>query len=335
MENMEIEYAASDKPQQSQCYSFYTQSPINPRYIYNDITNPRYLIIQTLGKSKQKVKLAMDCFKNVVALKIFRFNSTESKENYYNEKSTYNKLTWHPHLINCIEFLEHQIILDKKSKPYTYSALVLEYCPNYSLFEYILCTGALPEILCRTIFKQVLLGVQHMHQAKIAHLDLKLENLFVDKFFNVRIGDFDLSSNIKLQRITVGTLNYISPEIWEQKLLMGNEADVFALGVVLFSLMTGKSPFISAQKDDERYKWLAYNEPKAFWSELDDDFGSNTLSQEFKNIAEGMLCYDHNHRMTLDDIFNSEWMQGELAIESEYLIEMEKMCAVITEKKCC
>lgn len=128
--------------------------------------------------------------------------------------------------------------------------LVLEYCQYGDLFDIILKNGALPERIAKKLFLQLLDAVEHLHlKLKIAHLDIKLENILIGDNFKLKLCDFgfieDLSNRI-LKRS--GTDGYRAPEVYHynNEGFEGDKADIFALGVVLFIMIFGMPPFSMA-----------------------------------------------------------------------------------------
>lgn len=118
------------------------------------------------------------------------------------------------------------------------------------------------EIVAVDIINQLLDAVVYLHSKNIVHLDIKLSNIMMDKYFNIKLADFGLSriqpKGETLKGVVAGSHHYISPEMYKAfkvktKSFTGYKSDVWASGVCLFFLLTGSYPFL---KGDEG---LEYN----------------------------------------------------------------------------
>jgi len=180
------------------------------------------------------------------------------------------------------------------------------------------------------IFKQVLQAVHHIHSHEVAHLDLKLENIFIGDDYQVKVADLDLSSPIKMREGFVGTPNYMPPEMWEEKFYRGDDVDVFALGVILFSLLTGTSPFYKADKDDPLYKLVRQKKAEEFWANFEEN--GVVISQMLKKLIFEMLCYKKELRPPVREILRLAWLDQTLIDKEVYVTEMQKRFALISVK---
>lgn len=98
----------------------------------------------------------------------------------------------------------------------------------------------------RFYMRDILSGVQYLHDRRIIHRDLKLGNLFLDNELHVKIGDFGLAAQIEYEgerkKTLCGTPNYIAPEILNKK---GHsfEVDIWSIGCIMYTLLIGRPPF--------------------------------------------------------------------------------------------
>ncbi|KAM4045115.1 serine/threonine-protein kinase Nek3 [Anomaloglossus baeobatrachus] len=126
--------------------------------------------------------------------------------------------------------------------------IVMEYCDRGDLLETIkLQKGKLfPEHTVLRWFVQMCLAVQHVHEKRVLHRDIKSQNIFLTQRRSIKLGDFGsarvLSSPMAHACTYVGTPYYVPPEIWEN-LPYNNKSDIWSLGCVLYEMCTLKHPF--------------------------------------------------------------------------------------------
>ncbi|XP_075707875.1 serine/threonine-protein kinase Nek3 isoform X2 [Rhinoderma darwinii] len=126
--------------------------------------------------------------------------------------------------------------------------IVMEYCDRGDLLETIkLQRGKLfPEHTILHWFVQICLAVQHIHEKRVLHRDIKSKNIFLTQRRTIKLGDFGsarvLSSPMAYACTYVGTPYYVPPEIWEN-LPYNNKSDMWSLGCVLYEICTLKHPF--------------------------------------------------------------------------------------------
>jgi len=113
---------------------------------------------------------------------------------------------------------------------------VLEIAQNGSLSRYIRLTGPLEERLVKFLFLQISSAVKNMHDKNIAHFDIKLENILLDEFFNLKLGDFGSAELLENQNSLFGykkgTNYYMAPEVNSSKNPYSPfKADIYSLGI--------------------------------------------------------------------------------------------------------
>ncbi|KAI8921586.1 kinase-like domain-containing protein [Entophlyctis helioformis] len=128
--------------------------------------------------------------------------------------------------------------------------LVMELCKNGELFKYIQRRSRpLSEPETRGVMQQLVHGLAYLHSNRIMHRDLKLGNLLLTERYDVKIADFGLASRLNgsasEQKTMCGTPNYISPEIVQQR-PYGLSSDVWSLGCLMVTFLTGVPPFHSS-----------------------------------------------------------------------------------------
>mmetsp|Transcript_2264 Transcript_2264/g.3757 ORF Transcript_2264/g.3757 Transcript_2264/m.3757 type:complete len:326 (-) Transcript_2264:29-1006(-) len=142
----------------------------------------------------------------------------------------------HPHIV-CVK--SHFMVRQ-------FNFLVLEYCSKGDLCDYVYDNEYLSERETRKFMLQLIDGVAYLHDQGICHRDLKLDNIFLDKDYNVKIGDFGAScrfdQNTKLT-YRCGTTQYNAPELVKNQGYFGDEVDCWALGIIMYVMLVGKFPF--------------------------------------------------------------------------------------------
>jgi len=129
--------------------------------------------------------------------------------------------------------------------------IVSEIAENGELFDYVQEAEGLKEDIARSLFKELVDAMAYVHSKGVAHRDLKLENIFLDRNVKVKIADFGLMKifdgpNKEALKTKCGTLNYMAPELSGQETYEGPPVDIFACGVMLFMMLTSKQPFNEA-----------------------------------------------------------------------------------------
>ena len=110
------------------------------------------------------------------------------------------------------------------------------------------------------------------------------------------------------------TSTYTAPEIISKRVYDGKQADIFALGILFFSLVVGRFPFYSAREDDYDYFLILDKQYQEFWSAN----RSTQLSSAFKDLVLSMLSHDPCKRPTIKEIKNHQWMKQEFDPKNAY-----------------
>lgn len=212
----------------------------------------RYVIMRQLGAGGQaSVFLAEDMtLAREVAIKMPRLGSTlsqEQQEAFRREARSIAALR-HAGIVTVHDFGIHE---DGRC------FIVLEHLPGRSLNDY-LRSGAAEKAGYRRsteLIRRVAEALHYAHQRGIFHRDLKPGNILLDEQENPRISDFGLAVTQETQRDlegeVAGTAPYMSPEqVRGEAHWLNGQADIWALGVVLYELLTGQRPFQGASNQE-------------------------------------------------------------------------------------
>lgn len=189
-----------------------------------------------------------------------------------------------------------------------YVILVMEYVSGGSLHGYLKShtNRRLPEHEAKRIFKQVVEGIRYCHNRCITHRDIKLENLLLDDEKNIKIIDFGFSTcipNDKRVKIFCGTPSYMAPEIVNKTEYCGPPADVWALGVLLFTMLCGCFPYRGAS-DQELYTKISnadYRVPPEVFIQL---------SQEAIDLLALLFLTNGDKRPSAKEVLNHAWLSN-------------------------
>jgi len=160
----------------------------------------------------------------------------------------------------------------------------------------------------RFFLHQMLDSVDYMHNLKVVHRDLKLENILVDDNLNLKVADFGFAcyKNIDALRSYRGTMTYMAPEIKEGKTYSGKQVDMFSIGVILFIIVQGIFPFKEARKEEYFYNLLLQGKTDVYFQKVN----GTGLSEDFKDLILKLFSYNGNDRLTAEQIRAHPWMQS-------------------------
>ncbi|XP_069793257.1 NUAK family SNF1-like kinase 1 isoform X2 [Narcine bancroftii] len=195
----------------------------------------------------------------------------------------------HPNIINIYEVFENN---DK-------IIIVMDYCSNGELYDFVNEHHKLSECEARKAFRQIVSAIRYCHKKGIVHRDLKLENILLDENFNVKLADFGLSNLYHKDRLLetyCGSPLYASPEIVNGFPYHGPEVDCWALGVLLYTLVYGTMPF-----DSQNYKTLTQQISLGEYKKPSQNSGAHSL-------IDWMLSVNPGKRATIEDIASHCWV---------------------------
>lgn len=255
----------------------------------------KYRLIKTIGKGNfAKVKLAKHIpTGKEVAIKIIdktQLNPSSLQKVYREVKIM--KLLDHPNIVKLFEVMETDKTL----------YLAMEYASGGEVFDYLVAHGRMKEKEARAKFRQIVSAVQYCHQKRVVHRDLKAENLLLDKDLNIKIADFGFSNEFtigcKLDTFC-GSPPYAAPELFQGKKYDGPEVDVWSLGVILYTLVSGSLPFDGQNLKELRERVLRGKYRIPFY-----------MSTDCENLLKRFLMLNPAKRAMLETIMKDKWMNA-------------------------
>ncbi|XP_021704657.1 serine/threonine-protein kinase MARK2 isoform X9 [Aedes aegypti] len=253
----------------------------------------KYKLLKTIGKGNfAKVKLAKHVpTSKEVAIKIIdktQLNASSLQKLYREVRIM--KLLDHPNIVKLFQVIETEKTL----------YLVMEYASGGEVFDYLVLHGRMKEKEARAKFRQIVSAVQYCHQKRIIHRDLKAENLLLDSEMNIKIADFGFSNQFtpgsKLDTFC-GSPPYAAPELFQGRKYDGPEVDVWSLGVILYTLVSGSLPFDGATLRELRERVLRGKYRIPFY-----------MSTDCENLLKKFLVLNPAKRASLESIMKDKWM---------------------------
>ena len=261
-----------------------------------------YTLGDLLGEGAfAQVKLAIDKGTGSrYAVKIIKKNGYNPKEMEYLMREVHIvKSVSHPNVVGTIDVFDSP----------THLHLVLEYMQGGELFDIIAEAGSFSEQQAAQVTRDVIKGIQYLHQHDIVHRDIKPENvLCVTKSWplDVKIADFGLANFsvdgeiTEQQNSMIGTPGYVAPEVVKRQ-KYGAPVDMWAVGVLLYIMLSGKMPFYG--KDDYACLQMIasgrYQMPPREWSKI---------SEEAKSLVRGLLQVNPDKRLTANAALQHRWL---------------------------
>ena len=196
----------------------------------------------------------------------------------------------HPNIVKLYQVIETDKTL----------YLVMEFASGGEVFDYLVAHGRMKEKEARAKFRQIVSAVEYLHQMHIVHRDLKAENLLLDADMNIKIADFGFSNEFvpgnKLDTFC-GSPPYAAPELFQGKKYDGPEVDVWSLGVILYTLVSGSLPFDGQNLKELRERVLRGKYRIPFY-----------MSTDCENLLKKFLVLNPTKRSSLEAIMRDKWM---------------------------
>ncbi|XP_071194132.1 serine/threonine-protein kinase MARK2-like isoform X14 [Salvelinus alpinus] len=281
------ESKAGGRPNMPRCRNSVATTPDEQPHIGN------YRLLKTIGKGNfAKVKLARHVLTGKeVAVKIIdktQLNSSSLQKLFREVRIM--KLLNHPNIVKLFEVIETEKTL----------YLIMEYASGGEVFDYLVAHGRMKEKEARAKFRQIVSAVQYCHQKCIVHRDLKAENLLLDADMNIKIADFGFSNEFTMGNkldTFCGSPPYAAPELFQGKKYDGPEVDVWSLGVILYTLVSGSLPFDGQNLKELRERVLRGKYRIPFY-----------MSTDCENLLKKFLILNPTKRGSLEQIMKDRWM---------------------------
>jgi serine/threonine protein kinase len=242
---------------------------------------------------------------------------------FVREHPTETEMPWQD--VGCVRFLNGVgfpfscgLLGVYRDEAYTY--VVTTFASEGDLFLW--CEDSVPpgkerEVVVRPLARQIVEGVQQLHDLSIVHRDLSLENILLSKDddgeLKVRIIDFSMASLTRRLRSSVrGKASYQAPELHSDQEYDAFLTDAFSVGVTLYAMLVKDYPWLSTRPGG--CKCFEYVRKHGFRAYLDKRKLRNStakvadiMSEPLKQLLEGLLNFDPAMRLTLGE---HDWENG-------------------------
>ncbi|CDS41841.2 expressed conserved protein [Echinococcus multilocularis] len=242
--------------------------------------------------------------------------STEAERNAVNNEANIMKQLNHPKLLHL-----HEVFSEPNE-----TALVLEFLSGGELFDRIADDGyTMNEAEVIKYIRQLLEGLQHMHENHIVHLDIKPENIICEtsRSTDIKLVDFGLATKLNPQdevRVSTATPEFAAPEIADHN-PVGFYTDMWAVGVLSYILLSGISPFAGSDTMN-----TLRNVSRASYDFGDDAF--RDVSDNAKDFISKLLIKAPEKRMSVFEALNHPWLNTEITDDQRRRIPSKRYNAV-------
>lgn len=242
------------------------------------------------------------------AVKEFRRRPQETSKKYQKRLTSefcISSSLRHPNIIHTLDLLQ-----DAKGD----YCEVMEYCAGGDLYTLVLAAGKLEVAEADCLFKQLMRGVEYMHEMGVAHRDLKPENLLLTTHGALKITDFGNGECFRMAwekeaHMTAGLCGsapYIAPEEYVEREFDPRAVDIWACGVIYMAMRTGRHLWKLARKDEDDF-YKRYLEGRKH----EDGYAPiETLHRaRCRNVVYSILDPNPSRRINSSQILKSEWVR--------------------------
>lgn len=204
--------------------------------------------------------------------------------------------------------------------------IVLELIGGGELFEKLANEDTVSEGQAASYTKQVLDAMAHLHSLKIAHLDLKPENLMLSAKNSdiIKVVDFGLAKRMNKRVVCMqGTPEFVPPEVIALDPL-STYSDMWSVGVIVYIMVSGYSPFMG-DDDNETYGNIAMCDYEFY----EDEFAK--ISDECKDFIKSLLVMKPTDRMSATDALRHVWITSR--DDNDTRIENQKIKRFLAQRK--
>lgn len=181
-------------------------------------------------------------------LKIRHFKNTVIREKFKNVETQLYLYMQHPNIPRLVDFID----MHEQEKLF----IIMEFVQGKSLEQYIYGEiGLIPEEKALPMFIDILDTVAYLHNNGVLHLDIKSNNIMLQPNGKIKLLDMGIASRMSdaSDSTGFGTPAYMPPEQSEKR-QCGRYTDIFALGIMLFEMLTGTIPFAGQTTSEIRQK---------------------------------------------------------------------------------
>lgn len=303
-----------------------TSSESNPAN-FTDSHYDNIALVKIINRAKFPVLLGEHTStKEQYAVKLFQHKGNKVSPCFVNEIQFA-----HLHHKNVVQILHYETereaaFVDGDNKV---SYTVMELAPYGDFCEFLLSQKIqIDDRLARTYFRQLIEGLEYLHSAGVAHMDLKPDNLLLANNYTLKIADFD-QAYIKGQSQLhgQGTQSYRAPELVKNKCQVPEAADIYSAGIILFLLKCGGVlPYSEEDESGMAMFNMMVRKSESFWEThcCIQKRSASFFDEDFKKLFNSMISFKASKRSSIKEIKNSAWYNGPVYSQTELKDVMKK-----------